>query len=49
MSALQLLKTVLDIIQHYYPETLNKMFVVNAPTVFVAMWKIIKPWLEPRV
>ncbi|ORY93270.1 CRAL-TRIO domain-containing protein [Syncephalastrum racemosum] len=48
MNALQYLKVVADIIQHYYPETLNKLFVVNAPHAFVTIWHVIRRWLEPR-
>lgn len=31
-----------------FPETMNKMYVVNAPTFFSATWKIIKGYLDPR-
>ncbi|XP_024396611.1 phosphatidylinositol/phosphatidylcholine transfer protein SFH1 [Physcomitrium patens] len=34
--------------QDYYPECLGKMFIVNAPTAFKAMWAVIKPWLDKR-
>eukprot|EP00835_Amoeboradix_gromovi_P005568 NODE_536_length_7014_cov_0.311208.p2 type:complete len:340 gc:universal NODE_536_length_7014_cov_0.311208:2532-1513(-) len=35
--------------QDYYPESLYKCFVVNAPWVFNSFWKIIKNWLDPVV
>ncbi|KAI9318232.1 CRAL-TRIO domain-containing protein, partial [Dichotomocladium elegans] len=48
MGALHYLKAVVDIIQAYYPETLHRMYIVNAPAVLHTIWKIIKPWLEQR-
>lgn len=49
MNALYLLKAVADIVQRYYPETLHRLFIVNTPSAFVAMFKIVKSWLNPRV
>ncbi|KAH7427266.1 hypothetical protein KP509_10G036700 [Ceratopteris richardii] len=34
--------------QDYYPEHLGKMFIVNAPASFKAVWTMIKPWLDKR-
>ncbi|XP_002984078.2 phosphatidylinositol/phosphatidylcholine transfer protein SFH1 [Selaginella moellendorffii] len=34
--------------QDYYPEFLGKMFIVNAPMAFKAIWTVIKPWLDKR-
>jgi hypothetical protein len=48
MNALYLLKAVADIVQRYYPETLHRLFIVNTPSAFVAMFKIVKTWLNPR-
>lgn len=31
-----------------FPETLNKMMIVNAPTFFTMTWKIIKGWIDER-
>merc|ERR1711865_980996 len=31
-----------------FPETLNKMFIINSPIFFTASWKIIRGWLDPR-
>lgn len=33
--------------QNYYPETMGKFYIINAPWVFSAVWSIIKPWLDP--
>lgn len=35
-------------LQANYPEYLGHMFIINAPLVFSAMWRLIKPWLEER-
>eukprot|EP00474_Spongospora_subterranea_P004597 CRZ05055.1 hypothetical protein [Spongospora subterranea] len=44
----QYIKSCAEIDQKYYPEALNRMFVVNAPFLFSAIWRVIKPWVEPR-
>lgn len=49
MSGLFKLKQVADYVQSYYPETLNRLFVVNVPSAFLVMWKIVKPWLNLKV
>ncbi|KAI9480813.1 MAG: CRAL-TRIO domain-containing protein [Benjaminiella poitrasii] len=48
MSALNHLKAIAEIVQHYYPETLHRLFIINAPSAFVVMFKVVKPWLNPR-
>ncbi|KAJ2999217.1 cytosolic factor, phosphatidylinositol/phosphatidylcholine transfer protein [Globomyces sp. JEL0801] len=30
----------------YYPETLGKMFLINCPTLFTAVWAVIKSFLD---
>ncbi|ORX48323.1 CRAL/TRIO domain-containing protein [Hesseltinella vesiculosa] len=47
MPAIQLIRTIADVDQKYYPETLNKLFLVNAPGAFVYVWKLVKGWLDP--
>jgi hypothetical protein len=49
MPALQYLRAVSDSDQKYYPETMNKLFIVNAPSAFVIVWKMVKGWLDPGV
>ena len=34
--------------QDNYPETLGKTLIINAPTVFRAIWTVVKPMLDPR-
>jgi hypothetical protein len=31
----------------YYPETMAKHFIINAPWIFTGVWAMIKPWLDP--
>lgn len=33
--------------QHYYPETMGRFFVINAPYLFTTVWHVIKGWLDP--
>lgn len=33
--------------QNYYPETMGKFYIVNAPWLFSKVWGVIKPWLDP--
>ena len=33
--------------QNYYPETMGKFYIINAPWAFSTVWSIIKPWLDP--
>lgn len=30
----------------YFPETLYKMYIINAPFFFTAVWKIVSAWLD---
>jgi len=41
------IKAIIHIDQYYYPETLQKLFLINCPFVFRMMWAIIRPWLHP--
>ena len=31
-----------------FPETMNKMFIINSPRFFTASWNIIKGWIDAR-
>lgn len=31
-----------------FPETMSRMFIINAPRFFSATWSLIKGWLDPR-
>ncbi|KAI3737468.1 hypothetical protein L2E82_27472 [Cichorium intybus] len=38
----------ISILQDYYPETLEKMFFVHVPYMFMAAWKIIYPFINEK-
>jgi len=33
--------------QDYYPETMGKFYIINAPYLFSSAWSWVKPWLDP--
>jgi hypothetical protein len=43
----EMVKILVHILQTHYPDTLEKVYVVDAPFLFWACWAIIKPWLDP--
>mmetsp|Transcript_34179 Transcript_34179/g.61636 ORF Transcript_34179/g.61636 Transcript_34179/m.61636 type:complete len:272 (-) Transcript_34179:466-1281(-) len=47
-AARKILRSVAAIDQDYYPEHLGQMFIVNAPTIFRAIWSVVNPLLEER-
>jgi hypothetical protein len=42
-------KFLVNCFQNHYPENLGKCFIYNAPWIFSAFWKLIKPLLDPVV
>ena len=32
-----------------YPDTLSKLYIVNTPSIFNFVWRIVRPWLHPVV
>ncbi len=42
----KVVQQVSSVAQNYYPETLGKMFIINAPFLFKGIWQIIKPMLD---
>jgi len=43
-----LLGEVIKISDNYYPETSNRLYIINAPSVFSTIWGYIKGWLDAR-
>lgn len=33
--------------QNYYPETMGRFYIINAPWMFSTVWSVIKAWLDP--
>ena len=46
-SCLKYMRTIAALDQQYYPESLGKTFVINAPWIFPALWKLVKVMLDP--
>ena len=44
---LKLVKSIAEIDQNQYPETLGRCFIINAPSMFPMVWRMVKPWLDP--
>ncbi|CAH1267205.1 PTPN9 [Branchiostoma lanceolatum] len=44
----QFVKTLIMLLQRYFPERLGVCLIVNAPTLFSGCWLIIRPWLDER-
>ncbi|XP_047156442.1 sec14 cytosolic factor-like [Vigna umbellata] len=38
----------LSVLQDYYPERLGKLFIVNAPYIFMKVWQIIYPFIDNK-
>lgn len=41
------IKAIFHVAQYYYPETLHKMFLINSPLLFRAVWKMVSPMIHP--
>jgi hypothetical protein len=46
--ALAIIKEQAAIDSICFPETMNRMLIVNAPMFFPPTWRLIKGWLDPR-
>ncbi|XP_021286472.1 random slug protein 5-like isoform X2 [Herrania umbratica] len=38
----------LSLVQDYYPERLEKLFIVHAPYIFMTAWKIVYPFIDNK-
>lgn len=46
-TGISLFKETIRIDSSYYPETLGHFYIINAPWIFMPLWALIKPWLDP--
>jgi len=47
-ETLECLKLVSAVDQANFPESVRKMYIINAPGMFTAIWKLIKPMIDKR-
>ena len=47
-EAVHLGKQMMDVLEQFYPERMAKAYVVNVPGFFGAVWRVIKPMLDPN-
>jgi len=47
-SSIEFLKRIAQIDQEYYPDSACKLYIVNVPWLFKAVWKILRPLLGAR-
>jgi len=47
-NLISFLKPIFDLGQVYYPESLFRMYLVNAPLIFWGTWKIISGLIDPE-
>ena len=45
--SLAMTKNLIYILRDHYPERMLKVYVMDAPTVFRAIWNLIKHFIEP--
>jgi hypothetical protein len=41
------IKQQIYILQSHFPDTLESCFIIDAPFIFSACWRVIRPWLDP--
>ena len=44
---LAIVKSIAEIDQEQYPETLGKTYIINTPSAFPFVWRGIRPWIDP--
>ena len=44
-----LVKSMAQVDQARYPETMGRVFIINTPSAFPMVWRMIKPFLDPVV
>jgi hypothetical protein len=46
-TALSAFKATLQIDQDYYPESLHRLYMINAPWFFTGLWKMLSAFVDP--
>ncbi len=42
------IKSIISLGSEFYPESLWKLYLINAPTIFRAIWSVLKPMVHPE-
>lgn len=48
LQSIAYIKRILAVDQLYYPERLHKLFIINCPWYFTALYGLFKPFIDPR-
>eukprot|EP00746_Dinoflagellata_sp_MGD_P102294 gnl/MRDRNA2_/MRDRNA2_41810_c0_seq1.p1 gnl/MRDRNA2_/MRDRNA2_41810_c0~~gnl/MRDRNA2_/MRDRNA2_41810_c0_seq1.p1 ORF type:complete len:426 (-),score=71.81 gnl/MRDRNA2_/MRDRNA2_41810_c0_seq1:341-1618(-) len=48
LNHMQLLKYINDLSSDHYPEFINRVVVINAPSIFVIIWRVICTIMDPQ-
>jgi len=43
-----LVKLLFKLFSVYYPNTLELSLVINSPWIFSSIWRVVKPWMDPK-
>jgi hypothetical protein len=44
---IHLIKTYISSFSNFYPESLKKLYIVNAPFIFTGVWQVVRQFLHP--
>jgi len=47
LSFINFVNPISKLDEGFYPECMGATYMINPPTIFSMIWKIIKPWLDP--
>lgn len=47
-KSMKYIKMSSSLTQNYFPETLGKMYVINASTVFSFLWSLVRPFIDEK-
>lgn len=48
LQSISYIKRILAVDQMYYPETLHKLFIINCPWYFTALYGLFKPFIDQK-
>mmetsp|Transcript_3514 Transcript_3514/g.4670 ORF Transcript_3514/g.4670 Transcript_3514/m.4670 type:complete len:509 (-) Transcript_3514:55-1581(-) len=45
---ISVVKTQCHMDETVFPDAMSKMFIINAPSTFALLWKVVRGWIDPR-